>query len=533
MPLIGSLSSRSLVNIGISMPAVATVLAPVYERLTNTYSKATVGTITTALTPTKFSSGTMVFNGASKAEIAITSSATVTVECWCYLTTTGGAPFALVGANNQVATVFMDATVNSYWNDITSTYGSSSSNTTTASTGNWIWVVMQMTNTNLSIWVNGAVQTNATLTITGGQDYRQAAKTKLIVGGYSYASQYFNGYIDFIRVSNVARYTAGSAISVPNSNPASDANTLAIVTGNNAVDPSVYLAQSTRAFSAAQSTSKGLYTTDGVTWAQTTMPVSSFWVDTNFNPAAPNRAVAIAWSSSNVAYSSDYGQTWTAGTGLNSTSWNAVAPVSSTTWVAVSDSGVYYSTNNGQTWTVTTGASGTGAAGRGAGLAIIVTGSLTYYRTTNGSTFTNGSFPNNPASATTGFTRIKYVNGYYIVLNSNGRYAITSTDGTSWTVRDVTGPGANYMRDVSYGDGLYIIMADLSQNYYTSTDLATWTTRSMPANRRWCGITRINNSWVAITDGDNIKATSIDGINWTESTLGAATDRWMDLTEVR
>lgn len=530
MPRLGSLSSRSLSGIGVG----AALSKVVKDTVSGTIYTATVGNITGASTPVKFTTNSLSFNGSSKTEIAIPSTSTLTVECWAYATALNGAPFALASSNNQVINVFLSSTVSTYWNDTTITYGASTTLGGTISTGTWYWIVLQMTNTHVDVWVNGVQQANADFTNVGGQDYRQAAKTKLIIGGYTYGvSQALTGYVDYIRVSNVLRYS-GTTLSVPTFNPGVDSSTVALITSSLA--GSVNVTPATRAFTVAQSSSSGIYTSNGTTWTETTMPVSTFWVDSSYNPANPGRAVAIAWSSSNVAYSSDYGQTWTAGTGLVYSTWNAVAPVTSTVWVAVSDTAVSSSSNNGQTWTAGTGATGTGAAGIGGGLAVIVNNSLTYYTTTNGTSFTTRTFPTNPSSYTT-FTRIEYINGYYVVMQgSNGRYIMTSTDGINWTVQDVTGGLLRNFRDISFGGvgtGTYIIVCDLTATYYTSGDLATWTARTFPTSRRWAGITWINNQWVATVDGTSIKAVSTDGINWTESTLVATDRRWMDLTEVR
>jgi hypothetical protein len=301
---------------------------------------------------------------------------------------------------------------------------------------------------------------------------------------------------------------------------------------------------SSHAFTVAQSTNQGLFTTDGTNWTETTLPSSGIWLDSNHNPASPGRACALRWGG--AIYSTDFGQTWIAATGMGGAAGtvSALAPVTSTVWITVGTGTTEYfrSTNNGQTWTVFNFGStynGTAVAGVGAGLAVIVTNSLTYYTTTDGSSFTTRTFPSNPAGITTGFTRIEYVNGLYIVLGAQGgRYIMTSPDGVNWTVRDVgLGVTTGNMRDISFGNGLWVIVCDITNRYYTSTDLVNWTARLMPANRRWGGIAYINDQWVAIVDGDtaggNIKATSTDGINWVESALASTNRRWADLTEVR
>jgi hypothetical protein len=307
------------------------------------------------------------------------------------------------------------------------------------------------------------------------------------------------------------------------------------------------VASSTRAFTVAQSTSLGLFTTDGITWTETTLPSSGIWLDSNYNPASVGRACALRWGA--AAYSTDYGQTWLAATGMGGGdgSVSSLAPVTSTVWITVGSfpptQNYYRSTDNGQTWTLQNFGftyNGEAVAGAGAGLAVIVTGSLTYYTTTDGLAFTTRTFPSNPDGVASGWNEIEYVNGLYIAMRSvqNGRYIMTSSDGINWTVRDVSAGVSTLssFRDISFGGaepGTWLIVTDTSDVYFTSTDLVTWTRRTLPASRRWSGITWINNRWVAIVDGTNIKATSTDGVNWTESALTSADRRWMDLTEVR
>ena len=306
------------------------------------------------------------------------------------------------------------------------------------------------------------------------------------------------------------------------------------------------LRSSTHAFTVAQGTNRGIFTTDGINWTENTLPSSGIWVDTNHNPASPGRACALRWGG--AIYSTNYGQTWIAATGMGGGdgSVNSLAPVTSTVWIAVGSfpttSNYYRSTDNGQTWTLQNFGSvlnGEAVAGVGAGLAVIVTNSLTYYTTTNGSTFTTRTFPSNPGGVT-GFRRIEHVNGLYIAMElSLSRYIMTSPDGVNWTVRDVSlgVPSGGSFKGISFGNGLWVIVCDSAAVYFTSTDLVTWTRRTLPASRRWTGISYISDRWVAIVDADtagqNIKAVSTDGINWVESTFTTSAARWSGLTEVR
>lgn len=296
------------------------------------------------------------------------------------------------------------------------------------------------------------------------------------------------------------------------------------------------------AFAVAQGTNRGIYTTNGTTWTETTLPASRIWLKAAYNPKNAGRASAVGWGG--TAYSTDSGQTWSAGSGMTSADVDAVAPVTSTVWIIVSNSVNQYwkSTNNGQTWTQTTFPTGSvyngrDVAGAGDSLAVVVRGQLGYYTTTDGDTFTARTLPT-PPGGTNNFSRIRYSNGVYFAMeNTTNRYIMTSTDGINWSTRDVRGTAgstSDSFRDVAYGNGTWMIACDLSSAYYTSTDLSTWTRLTMPASRRWSGVAYLNNQWVMIVDGesDNIKAVSSDGVNWTESALTISAARWQGLEEV-
>ena len=298
-----------------------------------------------------------------------------------------------------------------------------------------------------------------------------------------------------------------------------------------------------RAFAVAQGTNRAIYTTDGTTWTETTLPASRIWLNAVHNPQNPGRACAIGWGG--TAYSTNYGQTWSAGSGMTSGTVDDIAPVTSTVWIVVSNSVNKYwkSTDSGETWTETTFPTGSvyngkSAAGAGNGLAVILLGSLSYYTTTDGTNFTSRTLPT-PPGGTNNFGRIVYSNGVYFALEgTTNRYIMTSTDGINWTTRDVRGTAglaSDLFRDVGYGNGTWMVACDLTSAYYTSTDLTTWTRRTMPNSRRWAGVTFINNQWVMIVDGetDNIKANSSDGVSWTETSLAVSAARWMGLEEVR
>ena len=100
--------------------------------------------------------------------------------------------------------------------------------------------------------------------------------------------------------------------------------------------------------------SDAAYSTDGgQTWTASTLPSSEDWYGVAYGDGV---FVAVSFDSSNAAYSTDGGQTWTASTTLptSSENWFDVA-YGNGVFVAVSNSDVAaYSTDGGQTWTAST-----------------------------------------------------------------------------------------------------------------------------------------------------------------------------------
>ncbi len=130
---------------------------------------------------------------------------------------------------------------------------------------------------------------------------------------------------------------------------------------------------------------------------------------------------------------------------------------------------------------------------------------------------------------------ITYGNGLFVavagcpsgVCPSQG--VMTSPDGANWTGRTTSGVLAKSWQNVTYGNGLFVAVSRdfLQNNIMTSTNGTSWTIRNTPAAHSWYGVTYGNGLYVAVAhdSSTNDVLTSPDGITWT-ARAGAATSLW-------
>jgi hypothetical protein len=148
----------------------------------------------------------------------------------------------------------------------------------------------------------------------------------------------------------------------------------------------------------------GAYSTDGITWTETTLPSSASW---NAIAYGNGKFVAIGYDSDKAAYSTD-GITWTATTLPNdvlaTTFWNSV---------------VY---------------------GNGKFVAVITDGDKAAY-STNGTTWTAATMPSSDY-----WFKVVYGNGKFVAISNKAAY---STDGITWTA--TTMPSSASWEGIAYG----------------------------------------------------------------------------------
>jgi hypothetical protein len=203
------------------------------------------------------------------------------------------------------------------------------------------------------------------------------------------------------------------------------------------------------AIESATSNDRTAISTDGgQTWtAGGALPVSEYWVDVHYGNG---RWIAIN-SSTSSAYSIDDGVSWTAMTGLPSSSWRQVT-YGKGIWVAIGSNAVVSSTN-GTTWTTRTlpvTATNWNSVTYGNNMFIAVAedtaGTNVYAYSINGTTWSAGKLP-----ATVYWNAVAYGQGLFLATSgSSSAVAATSEDGINWTSR--TMPAAIGYRGLAFGN---------------------------------------------------------------------------------
>jgi hypothetical protein len=221
--------------------------------------------------------------------------------------------------------------------------------------------------------------------------------------------------------------------------------------------------------------------TDGITWAQSTVPYSQYY---SYSIYDQNKFVVYAYP--NVILSSTDGSTWTRSLLPESLSWSAPTFGNNTFVMSAGDS-------------MTTSAASS----------------------TNGITWTTRTLPAG------GQNYVYFVNNIFLNIgagdyNSDRTAAATSTDGITWTTR--TMPASKRWRAAAYGNSVYVATTNYSTSAATSTDGITWTLRTVPAfpgsaTPSYNALAFGNSVFVALPFGSTAAITSTDGITWTQRTL--------------
>jgi len=223
-----------------------------------------------------------------------------------------------------------------------------------------------------------------------------------------------------------------------------------------------------------------------------TMSASATWSSSTY---ANGRFVAVANTGGVSGYSVD-GINWTAMTGLSSSAFNSVAAgaISSTTYFVTVAGG---------------------------------TGSTVSYYSTNGTSWTAMT-----SLSAANWTAVAYGNSRFIAI-SNGTASAYSANGTSWSVGGTL--ANNTWTSIAYGTGpaLFVAIAGgttLSTAAAYSIDGASWTASTLPQSAYWTSISWGNGRFVAVAQGGQQTAYSLDGINWTTpNTLLPAIYAWKNV----
>ncbi len=164
------------------------------------------------------------------------------------------------------------------------------------------------------------------------------------------------------------------------------------------------------------------------TWKTSYLPSIASWSKIAYGNG---KFVAITSNSSSTAYSTNYGTTWSSGTGLANTSWSSLT-YGAGTFVAVA------------------------------------TGTNTAAYSTNGTSWTSTTLPRSAA-----WTSVSYGNGRFVAVSSASGTAAYSLDGITWesSLYNV------YGTVLAYGNGVFTAVNNGSVVAFTSEDGIVWKTR--------------------------------------------------------
>jgi hypothetical protein len=210
---------------------------------------------------------------------------------------------------------------------------------------------------------------------------------------------------------------------------------------------------------------------------------------------ANGRFVAVANASGTSAYSVD-GINWTAMTGLSSSAFNGVAggAISATTYYVAVAGGTasqtaYYS-SNGTSWTTMSGlpvGNWQAVAYGNSRFVAVASGTASAWSTSGTSFNTGGSLANNT------WTSIAYGTGPALFVAIAGGTSLSnataySVDGVSWLASTL--PQSAYWTSIAWGNGRFVAVAQGGQQTAYSLDGINWTTPStvLPAVYAWKNI---------------------------------------------
>ena len=225
------------------------------------------------------------------------------------------------------------------------------------------------------------------------------------------------------------------------------------------------------------------YSADGNTWSASTLPNASSWADVDYGIVdGTNYYVAIG-NTNEAAYSLD-GESWSASTLPSSGTWTAVA-YGDETFVAIrsGSTAAAYSTNGGQTWSSATLPSSSSWQALAAGTLRGVT--------------------------------------YFVAFETGGTDAAYSINGgATWT--SATAPASVAWRDIEFGLDRFIAVAEGTETVGYSTDGINWASATIGTSANWNSVAFDGTNFLAVARGSVNAATTFDGITWTTESMASS-----------
>lgn len=239
--------------------------------------------------------------------------------------------------------------------------------------------------------------------------------------------------------------------------------------------------------------------TNGTTWTQQALPISASWTSIAYGNSywviISSGGSAIPGSS--ILYSNSNLATWKTSYLPSIGLWSKVA-YGNGTFVAITSNSASsaYSTNFGATWTAGTGLPSTTWSGLtyGAGIFVAVaTGGTQAARSTDGITWTSSTLP----SSTT-WSSVAYGNGRFVAVSSTSSNTAYSFDGVTWNESLYTVSGT----DIAYGSGIFVLCGDetVGPINYISEDGIVWSRKTATPNMGPIvfGTTTIRSTFVSV-----------------------------------
>ena len=260
----------------------------------------------------------------------------------------------------------------------------------------------------------------------------------------------------------------------------------------------------------ASSTTKAAYSTDGITWTESTLPSSASWRSIAYGDG---KFVTLGYNSTKVAYSED-GINWTASSLPSSANWTSITYGNDKfVTVGFNSTKAAYS-EDGITWTEVTMPLSAywQSVTYGDGKFVAITGGPSYSRniaaySTDGITWTQTTLP-----ASDRWTSVTYGDNKFVAVASSSAKVAYSTDGITWTESKIS--SSAYWRAVTYGDNKFVAVVNNSAKVAYSTDGITWTEVTMPSAAQWYSITYGDGKFVTLGYNSTKVAYSLNGITW-------------------
>lgn len=278
-----------------------------------------------------------------------------------------------------------------------------------------------------------------------------------------------------------------------------------------------------------------LYSQDGETWTQTSLPVSNNWKRI---VSGNGSFVAIAGNSNAIAYSDD-GENWVSRSLPANQNWSDVA-YGNGRYVAIAENSntAAYSTDGGLTWQASTipddllgdsTASQWLAISYGQGKFIAIAGNDSATATSEDGINWNRS--DDSTKLPTGYesidwARLEYGGNRWIAIGKQGQLAY-SLDGNIWyqgeDLPSLDGSTPMNWKDLKYGQGVFVAVCDTGSREFgedfggvttgptdfviTSEDGITWTERTLEDAKEWAAVCFASISdtptFVALAANDN------------------------------